>query len=965
MEEKRVPLVADRKRYNPGETATIVIPSPFAEPVQALVTVARADISAAEVITVAGSATYSVPIEPGYGPNVYVSVALFQGSQNSAREPEFRVGTVNLPVFLDRHLSIAITPSSTAPKPGDVVRFDVLVTDSTGRPVEAEVGLALTDLALLSVGDPNSQSMYDFFWSQRDLGVITGASLGTQYEYFPDIAMFAFAPMTPAERLALEATQGLASAVLLRKTFIDTPLWTAHVTTDQQGHASVSVTLPDNLTTWRLDARAVSLGTRIGEATLDIVSSLPLMVRPNTPRFFVVGDEAELGMIIHNDTGQERTIQAAVAVKGAVLQNSAVQSVNILHGQRTRVAWLATVQDAEGVDLTFSAVSGPFGDSSKPSVGTGGACILPVYRHTAPDVVAVAGSLSAPGKRTEGIIIPTLASGGKPLPGRLALRLQTSPAAAALDGLAYLRDFPYLCTEQTISRILPNVVMYLAWKRTGQAMPEKLDSSREHIRSALKRLIDTQHCVYAARGNGVGWGWFPQNAPDPLVTGYALLGLVEARAAGFDVPDNLLQEVAAYLTVTLPSIDDATAHHLLNRAALTLYALARVALDFPLPLPRETASPRPSPPWLQSFSHLETGPQVQADLTPYFDNLFELRARISLAGRAFLAMAHHLRGALPEKRDALLSETLTHAVIHGTGTHWEEGERDSWNWGINTRTTAIILKALIAANPAHPFIPNAIRWLLNARRGAAWTTTQDTAWAVMALADWMAVTGETETRYPYTVRLNQSTLLHGQVLPETGDEAIALDFDAADLLPAQTNRLAFERGDGTGTLYYSTTLHTYPPVETVRPVNRGVGLSRIYLLSGQSVTSASVGDVLTVVLEIVSAHDLHYVNIEDPIPAGVEIYDRALKTSSKIGEMPDPAAIDTQRGWGWWWFSEVEYRTEKVVIAAERLPRGVYRYVYQVRVTTPGRYHVLPPTGWEFYAPDVFGRGAGMVFEVK
>ena len=75
----------------------------------------------------------------------------------------------------------------------------------------------------------------------------------------------------------------------VREDFQQTPLWAPHVVTDATGQASVSVTLPDNLTTWRRRAR-LTLDTRVGDAALDVVSTLPLLVRPVTPRFMVVGD---------------------------------------------------------------------------------------------------------------------------------------------------------------------------------------------------------------------------------------------------------------------------------------------------------------------------------------------------------------------------------------------------------------------------------------------------------------------------------------------------------------------------------------------------------------------------------------------------------------------------------------------------------------------------------------------------
>ena len=72
-----------------------------------------------------------------------------------------------------------------------------------------------------------------------------------------------------------------------------------------------------------------------------------------------------------------------------------------------------------------------------------------------------------------------------------------------------------------------------------------------------------------------------------------------------------------------------------------------------------------------------------------------------------------------------------------------------------------------------------------------------------------------------------------------------------------------------------------------------------------------------------------------------------------------------QRGWGWWFFRHVEMRDEKVVLSVDNLPAGTYIYTYLVRAGTPGTFQVIPPTGQEFYFPDVYGRGAGSSFEVE
>jgi uncharacterized protein YfaS (alpha-2-macroglobulin family) len=72
-----------------------------------------------------------------------------------------------------------------------------------------------------------------------------------------------------------------------------------------------------------------------------------------------------------------------------------------------------------------------------------------------------------------------------------------------------------------------------------------------------------------------------------------------------------------------------------------------------------------------------------------------------------------------------------------------------------------------------------------------------------------------------------------------------------------------------------------------------------------------------------------------------------------------------ERGWGWWYFSHIELRDEKVVLSTDYLPAGTYVYTYLARASSAGTFKVIPPTAAEFYFPDVGGRGAGSTFIVK
>ena len=82
--------------------------------------------------------------------------------------------------------------------------------------------------------------------------------------------------------------------VEVREDFSDTAYWNPVFTTDASGKGSVTIRLPDNLTTWTFHGVGVTADTKVGESTVDVIATKPLLIRPVTPRFFTVGDKAQL-----------------------------------------------------------------------------------------------------------------------------------------------------------------------------------------------------------------------------------------------------------------------------------------------------------------------------------------------------------------------------------------------------------------------------------------------------------------------------------------------------------------------------------------------------------------------------------------------------------------------------------------------------------------------------------------------
>ncbi len=928
--DKTFQLIVDKDSYQPGDTAQLLIASPFQGTAYALVTVERGKVRSREVIQLSNNSTiYKLPVTADMAPAVYVSVLIVKGVDATNPRPAFKIGMAKLSVSTEQQtLTVKLTADPPEAAPGEQVTYTVLTTDAGGKPAPADVSLSLSDLATLSLMDMNSPKILDFFYNQRGLSVTTALSLVASMEDFNADLKDQLSEGRGQGSGGGGKGEGVPGVPEVRQNFPDTAFWKADVETDAGGKATVTVRLPDNLTTWRMDARAATLDTRVGQTTLDLISTRPLLVRPQAPRFFIAGDQAVLGAAVHNNTGQDLTVDVSLDSQGVTLSGPAAQTISLANGKQAYVTWNVTVpSDSQRVDLVFSAKGGSYQDASRPTLGTLDNNGIPVYRYEAPETVGTAGELPAEGSRTEAIMLP---SQFNVTSGSLNIKIEPSLAAGMVAGLKYLEEYPYECTEQTVSRFLPNLFAYRASQAAGvpnQALASQLKSL---VNSALQRL-------YSQQNSDGGWGWWSNNQSDPLTSAYVVFGLVEARKTDFAVDQNVLGRGISYLKVNgLGSFSttarDATSSR--DRQAFILYALADAGQ-----------------------------PDVSKTVT-----LYDQREWLDLYARGFLAQTLLMIDAKDPRLDVLRSELVDAVDMSATGAHWQEHSVDFLNWNTDTRSTAIVLDTLIQLDPQNPINANTVRWLMHTRKEGHWDSTQETVWTIKALTNWIGTTGELAADYAFGVTLNDKDLGKGQVTPDSVANTQTLSVQVADLLKGAANKLVFARTAGKGQLYYTTHLTVDLPVPEIKALDQGIVLQRRYFRLDDSktpVTTAKQGDILNAQLTIVVPNDMHFLLVADPLPAGMEAVDTSLK-SSPVPQAPEQynwKQVDSE-GWGWWYFPHVELRDEKVVLSTDYLPAGTYVYTYQVRASTPGSFQVIPPTAQEFYFPEVYGRGDGSLFTV-
>jgi uncharacterized protein YfaS (alpha-2-macroglobulin family) len=926
-EGDRMTVIASRPRYRPGETARLV-PQAQMPGALALVTLERDGVlsHATRRLATSGQAL-EVPIEARLAPNVFASVVLVRGrtGEGQGGRPRFRIGMVNLVVESDeQRLRVAVETDRPSYEPGELVKARVKVTGSDGAPVRGELALAVADEGVLQIVNFKTPDPLPVFYAPWGLGVESS----TTWNRFLSGAH----PENSSDDDDEEAggDGGGEEAGRIRSRFMATAFWAAALTTDAGGRVEVSFRAPDNLTAFRVMAVVADAGDRFGAGERRFTVRKPLQAVPALPRFLTVGDEVQAAVVLHNNTGGTLSVVVSAAVEGlrapgsglregasrlasgspslepgagslepaaVVLTGVARQSVELPAGGLRRVAFPVAARAPGQAAFTFRARGGDFADAVLVK--------LPVASAGAPEVLLV-----GEGATTSRVQHP-LPALGTVVPGRGALEVTVDATGLGRleEGLRYLIGYPYGCLEQTTSRVVPMIALGELSKVVGL---EELNAgkARPFIEAGIAKILRHQH------PDG-GFGLWPGTPPELHYTAYGLWGLHVARSAGYQVDGAAVEQGVRYLQRRLqethggsldPHPGDAGA------AAFALYVLAALGGSDPAVLARQ----------------------------------YEWRQQLPLYGRAFLARALHAAGRA-EAAGSVAGELA--ALVAATGPAiLREGSTDlGWYWSSDTRTTALVLSALLEVKPGHPAVAQLADGLLGARVAGRWASTQENLYSLLALAQLARARAEA----PVTA----TVALGGQVLgrPEVRGRAVHLRVPLAE---AGAGPLVIE-SEG-GRLFYAARLHVERPLEAVKAAEQGITIERAYLdpESGQPVTSLEVGQTVKVRVTLRAAERQSHVAVVDRLPAGVEPVLTRFQPTLRAG-----ASARASSQWHTLWQNE-ELRDDRAHVFADVLGAGESSHEYLVRAVAAGTFAAAPATAEAMYRPQVRGQTAAATLVV-
>jgi uncharacterized protein YfaS (alpha-2-macroglobulin family) len=961
VEMETVTLIPDQETYQPDDVANILVQAPFS-PAEGQLTVSRSGILYTERFQMEeDTITLQVPIEEAHIPNIHIQVDLVGTSPRTddegeilpdvAPRPAYASGQLNLSVPpLQRTLSLKVVPQETELEPGGKTVIDLKLEDAEGHPVAgAELAVVIVDEAILALTNYQLTDPISVFYQARpsDLSSTYGRAsiVLADPQALTDAADTgsgltrnaveekAAGIMDTAMPMAMEAP-GAAfdeagdwgaepEPIRVRTDFNPLATFAPEVRTDPDGEAKVEITLPDNLTRYRIMVVAVDDGNQFGMGEANLVARLPLMVRPSAPRFLNFGDSFQLPIVLQNQTDDPMSVEVVVQAGNVEVESTPGLRVDVPANDRLEVRFPVSTIKAGTARFQIAAVSGKFADAA--------AIELPVYTPATTEAFAVYGVID------EGAIVQPVASPVEVYSQFGGLEINTSSTAlqALTDAVLYLATYRFECSEQIASRVLGIAALrdvLTAFSADGLPSPEEMEAA---VIRDIERLESMQN-------NDGGFPYWVRGRDSiPFNTIHVAHALYRARLMDFSVPQSMQESVLEYLRF----IENHYPSWYSKRTRDTLSAYALYVRDLMGDQDTDKARRLLNETGLEDLT-LEAVGWLWQVLVDDQDSTSELEAiRRHVNNRAVeTAGAANFTTSYTDQAYVLLRS--------------------------NRRVDAILLDALMVDNPDNDLIPKVVNGLLAHRERGRWRNTQENVFVLLALDTYFNTYEAQTPDFVARIWLGETYAGSHEFVGRTTDRKetnIPMVYLTDETFGGgDTQDLILEK-DGIGRLYYRLGLKYAPQDLNLDPMDMGFVVQRIYEAvddpedvsrDEDGVWHIKAGARVRVRLTMVADNRRYHVALVDPLPAGLEIVNPSLAVSGSIPQ--DPNSSNYRYGWWWWWpwYEHQNMRDERAEAFASLLWEGVYNYSYVARATTPGTFVVPPAKAEEMYSPEVFGRSA-------
>lgn len=937
-------IIPEKTSYKIGDKARYLIKNPYPH-AKALVTIERYGVMDHFVQTLEGSTPIiEFDVKPDYLPGFYLSVVAFSErvskpieGQVDLGKPTFRMGYVTVPIQDDtKEILVSATTDKQVYKPRDKVMLSLHAEPRVKDKQEpVEVAVAVLDEAVfdLIMGGKDYFDPYKGFYSLDGLD-LRNYSLLTR-----------LVGRQKFEKKGANAGGDGGSDLAMRNLFKFVSYWNPSVPLDAAGNAQVSFDVPDNLTGWRVLALAVTPTDRMGLGDANFKVNRPTEIRPVMPNQVSEGDGFDAGFSVMNRTDKKRDILVTIEAKGLadaqkhpltfqkkITLEAYKRQTLVMPVLATRVPEDAN-QPTGAITFTVSAEDALDGDAIT--------YVLEVRKRRALEAAATYGTTTADSV-DESLKVPDHIHGDV---GDISVVMSPSIIGNIQGAFEYLRDYPYYCWEQ----ILTKGVM------ASHYLKLKAYTAKDFVWKEAESLpVDALKAAkgYQAPNGGMTYFVPTDDHVDPYLSAYTALAFNWLRAEGYVVPVDVEQALHGYLLNLLkhdvyPSFYD-------KGMASTVRAVALAALA-------------------------EHNKVTLADLQRYKAFV----PQMSLFGKNYFVQAA-MRVPQAEPMVAEVTKLmLSHASQSGGKFTFSEELDDSYSRMLASplRENCAILSTMTALGERPESkalvedVPFKLVRMITQVRGSRthWENTQENVFCTRGLIDYAKIYEAQPPHMTVDVALDDVPLGQAQ-FASVQDKAVTLShpLEAKDVGRAV---VAHIKRAGEGRLYYAARMRFSPLQAYSSLTNAGIDIRKEYSVerAGKWVmlddkSQIKQGDIVRADIFMSLPTAREFVVIDDPVPGGLEPVNRDLATAS---------VVDAQKGafeaaGGSWWFKfddwigynatewsfyHQELRHHAVRFYSDYLPAGNYHVSYTAQAIASGDFVVMPVHAEEMYDPDVFGKG--------
>ena len=558
-----------------------------------------------------------------------------------------------------------------------------------------------------------------------------------------------------------------SAADVPRKNLKETAFFFPDLETDAEGNVSLTFTVPDALTGWKLLMVAHDNELRGGIFRNDeIVTTKPLMCEPNPPRFAREGDDFLFPVKVTNTdtTPQSGVVELDMEeLVGASLRDAhgplgerplpKSQTFSLAPHESKTFEFRVAIPDGCGyLKYVAKAKGEAFADGEEG--------VLPVLARRI--LVREAVQLNARGNETKSFKLDNLLASKESDTIRhqdLTVRAVSRPAWYAVLSLPYLMEFPHECCEQTFSRYYANALgdfiansdprireTFDAWKAAGaEALKSPLETNpqlkaialeatpwvreAEHETAARARLGDLfgkdrlkseqDRCIEKLRleRNGDGlWPWFPGGPSSSGITLYIITGFARLNfLAKYEYPNFFASATAALDREVAEDVKE------------------RLRNEEKLKIPFRVNGFDIRWLYLHSFAGVPTA-KNEKDAKLFVDHIKKEWADLGLESQALAAIALKRRGEVKVANEIMASIKERGVLSDELGMYWKRPYFFSSSvFAAPVSTQAIIVEAFREVTKDEASAEACNVWLLKQKQTQDWTTTAATADAIYAL----------------------------------------------------------------------------------------------------------------------------------------------------------------------------------------------------------------------------------------